>query len=313
MSYPRHALLVLPYLRLELPGWGRVYRAVGGEREASWSGAPARELRGKLHGYWMRVELSNWSERKSWFLGRFYDLETQLFVLAALREGETFVDAGANIGMLTLLAASCVGASGVVHAIEPNPSAMARLSAAVERNHLGCVRLHRVGLSDRDEELVLRVVTQHTGLGTFADVPAEERAAITAEHRVHVLRGDDLLAGKLLAPAVLKIDVEGFECRVLRGFEKTLLEHRPAVVIEAIGSQLARAGASLEELFSILHGHGYRAFALRTRRAGLARRLVLDEIGAPSGDVTDNLAFLHAGGSHLERLRADARVHVKLI
>lgn len=304
MSFPRRALLALPYVRLELPGWGHLYRALSGQRDAAWAGAPSRVLRDKLHGYSRRVELSNWSERMSWFLGRFYDLETQLLLRSAVREGETVIDVGANIGMITLLAARCVGPRGHVHAVEPNPAARARLETALAENRIGCVTVHAVGLSDRDEELLLQVVSAHTGLGTFASVASHDRQEITATYRVEVRRGDDLFAGRLDAPTLLKIDVEGFECRTLRGFERVLRENRPAVVIEAIDVQLQRAGSSLTELFDLLRGHGYRGFALRSRRRLLSRDLLADPVSEP-GQATDNLLWLHPDGVHFERLRSD--------
>jgi len=309
MSFPRRALLALPYMRLELPGWGHVYRALSGQREAAWADAPARILRDKLHGYSRRVELSNWSERMSWFLGRFYDLETQLLVRSAVREGDTVVDVGANIGMITLLAARCVGPRGRVHAVEPNPAARARLETALAENGIGCVTVHALGLSDRDEELLLQVVSAHTGLGTFAPVDGHDRDEITATYRVPVRRGDELFAGRLGAPTLLKIDVEGFECRTLRGFDRVLRENRPAIVIEAIEVQLQRAGSSLAELFDLLGGHGYRGYALRSARRFHARDLLVDPLAGPA-EATDNLLWLHPEGVHVERLRNDRRVRL---
>ena len=47
--------------------------------------------------------------------------ETSL-VLAMLRPGDVFVDVGANIGYFTILAASAVGAQGMVFAFEPDPA-----------------------------------------------------------------------------------------------------------------------------------------------------------------------------------------------
>lgn len=313
MLVPPWSLFALPFTRLELPGWGRVYAALGCERDERWTRAPRRDVRSKLHGYVMRLELSNWSERRSWFLARFYELETQLLVQRLLREREQFLDVGANIGMLSLLAARTVGPHGRVHAIEPNPAVATRLRAHLSDNALENVVVHECGLSDHREELVLRVWADQAGQGTFAPLDEHERSLLTAEHVLPLVRGDELLSnGEALAPALIKIDVEGFECRVLRGLERTLAARRPALVVETIEEQLVRAGASVDELFALLRAHDYRVLRITSRRAGLGRRVVLDELRGPADGLSDNLLGVHRDGVHLERLREDRAFDVRL-
>src|SRR5262245_49548095 len=117
-------LAVRPYVRRELPGWGRVYAAmVGGyRRDWLWAAAKVRTIRGKRHGYAMRLDLSKWADRSAFFLGRWYDLNTQLLMSALLRPGDTVVDVGANRGMFALAASRLVGETGRVVCFEPNPN-----------------------------------------------------------------------------------------------------------------------------------------------------------------------------------------------
>lgn len=76
MNYSQFTLLALPYARLELPGWGQLLKKVGVYRNELWEHTLTRTIRGKWHGYLMTLDLSNWSERQTYFLGRFYDLPT---------------------------------------------------------------------------------------------------------------------------------------------------------------------------------------------------------------------------------------------
>lgn len=305
MHLPFLARLALPYVRAELPGWYRLYRAIGGEDEARWSQCGERSLASRFHPYPIPVRLSNWSERKSWFLGRYYELETQLCLQLLLQPGDVFVDVGANIGMLSLVGAQRVGPTGIVVAVEPNPVPAARLSACLAAHRIAQVQLHQVGLADREEELELRIVGAHTGAGSFAPVDAADLGQLSFAQRVRVVRGDELLAGVRGAARsawTIKVDVEGFECRVLRGLERTLRERRPALITETIPAQLARAGSSTGELFDLLGGQGYQAFALRTRRAGLRRRLALQAVPAPSPGLSDDLLWLLPDGPARARL-----------
>jgi FkbM family methyltransferase len=303
--YRLSATALLPYLRSELPGWGRMLRGVGILNDAHWVGAPTKQLRGKLHGYRMTLDLSNWSERQTYFLGRFYDLPTQLLVRAALRAGDSFIDVGANVGMITLLAARCVEQGGIVHSFEPNPVACARLRQHVLANELAHIQLHNAALADEPGELTLTVVGKHTGMGTLAPVFTSGNHSRVTTHRVSVARGDDVLQDLPLRPVMVKIDVEGFECRVLKGLSRLLRERagETVVVTEAVDAHLNRADASKAELFSIMQDHGYRAFSLRTRRAYFRHRLNLRPIEDPSRSSTNNVVWLSAGGEHERRLR----------
>ena len=52
--------------------------------------------------------------------GQYEPCQTQL-IKDNLREGEVFIDLGANIGYFTLIASKIVGPKGHVYAFEPNP------------------------------------------------------------------------------------------------------------------------------------------------------------------------------------------------
>src|SRR5882757_7062010 len=58
---------------------------------------------------------------RSVFFAGCYEAQESAFVRGWLRPGMTFVDTGANWGLFTLLAASLVGPSGRVIALEPDP------------------------------------------------------------------------------------------------------------------------------------------------------------------------------------------------
>src|SRR5438876_11187265 len=95
----------------------------------------------------MRVSLESWAERQTWFLGRYYELDTQAFIMACIRPGDTFVDVGGNIGMITLLGSRLVGERGRVHTFEPNPREADRIRRTLEEYGIGRVTLDRVGLA----------------------------------------------------------------------------------------------------------------------------------------------------------------------
>jgi len=56
---------------------------------------------------------------------------------------------------------------------------------------------------------------------------------------------------------LIKMDVEGWELRILKGGAETIQRFRPVMMIELVGQQLARAGDSLEDACVLLRSWGY--------------------------------------------------------
>jgi FkbM family methyltransferase len=244
-----------PYIRREMPGWGRLYRAAIGDyqRDWLWRGHRPRWVRGKLHAYEMQVKIGGWSNRATFFLERFYDLPTQLLIKQTLKPGGCFVDIGANEGMMSLMAARSVGPAGRVIAFEPNPVPRAVLEANVSRNGLSNVDVRPFGLADAPATLKLFVPSINTGEGTFARPGYDESDGTYVECRVAV--GDDELRG--VNPTLIKIDVEGFELHVIEGLRSTIERTKPPIVMEMVADHLARAGHTPIDICARLEALGY--------------------------------------------------------
>jgi precorrin-6B methylase 2 len=143
--------LARPYILNELPGWGYVYRwAVGSEeqRQWFWADAPSRTVRGKLHGFEMRLDLSHWSDRSTFFLGRWIDLQNQLFMRDLLEPGNTVVDVSAHRGSFALVASRLVGHRGKVVCFDADPQNADHLHHDIAANGIGNIVVEPAGLSD---------------------------------------------------------------------------------------------------------------------------------------------------------------------
>jgi len=260
-------LLARPYVSRELPGWGKVYGVLVGDyrRDWFWRDAPIRTIRGKLNGYKMRLDLSAWSSRSTYFLGRWRNLEMQLFVKEVIRPDDTVLDVGANHGMFALTASSLLGEMGKVICFEPNPRCLEILDREIAENQIRNILVHRVGLGEQDAELFLSVPFVNSGEGTFGVSHYGEEAIYQV--KVKVVRGDDLLIDQ--RPRIIKIDVEGFECNVLAGLAKTINMHHPIVVTEIVPDHLAACGFSVADLVSLMRRFGYEGRVLRlTKQSG---------------------------------------------
>ncbi|MBS0481115.1 MAG: FkbM family methyltransferase [Proteobacteria bacterium] len=269
--------VVRPYVRRELPGWGYLYRHLIGDyrRDSLWRGQPDRWIRGKLHGHEIKLNISGWSNRATFFLERFYDLPTQLLLSAVLRPGDLFVDIGANEGMMSLLASARVGPAGRVIAFEPNPGPRGRLDEAITRNAIANIDLRACGLADSPGTLSLFVPSNNSGEGTFTDAGRDDGTTIQAPVEV----GDAQLATE--TPRLIKIDVEGFEFRVIAGLEQLLKRARPIIVMEMIAGHLGRDSQSPEAIMERLKSLGYAARRMDLEKRRGVQALVLRPVPQP--------------------------------
>ncbi len=149
---------------------------------------------------------------------------------ASLPAGRRTVwDVGANCGHHALLMAK--GAE-VVHAFEPWGPVRAQLEKNAALNPQARIVVHPFGLADINENRPF-----HASLGGNHGIGAFEGGYTGADKAVAdvlpLRRGDDVVAeGLAPPPALIKIDVEGYEPLVLKGLAQTLARYRPLVALE---------------------------------------------------------------------------------
>lgn len=260
-----------PYVRAELPGWGKVYSGLVGSfrRDAFWSNAGKVRSRNKLFGFESEWDLRLWADRQSFFLGRWYDMPTQLLALAI--QGKTIIDIGANRGDFSLAAAAMNPDSQVI-AFEPNPIIATILRDDLERNGIKNVEVRQCALADEVGTLTLCVPFGNSGSASFGGFVGDGYEVTVP---VHV--GDDELRD--LEPDFIKIDVEGFELKTLMGLEKTIERSKPVIETELMEDNLARCQTSSREVAAFMRSVGYEGYGMDLKRDGRRHVLRLTELG----------------------------------
>lgn len=194
------------------------------------------------------------------FKQRIFDLAVSECAWRLLDEGDRVIDAGANIGYMTLLFAGKVGRRGLVHSFEPHPAVHRALEANVNRNSTRgdlAVEVHRTALGANAGEATLfesDYFAINFGTASIANVPNAADAERSTRHTVTVERLDDLFRTESFA--LLKVDVEGFEAEVLEGAKELLGSGRVRDVIYE-DHTLGDSG-----LAATLSSHGYTVYAI---------------------------------------------------
>lgn len=144
-----------------------------------------------------------------------------------LKKGDTMFDLGANIGYYVLLESKLVGDTGVVYAMEPVSKCFERLKENVELNNLKNVQLFKVGAGDKNTKAFINV-GKNLNLSAMTFY---RNADFTSQEEVEMVTIDSFLADKK-APALVRMDVEGFEYAIVAGMTKTLAHPDLQLLIE---------------------------------------------------------------------------------
>lgn len=284
--------------------WARLYDAIGGggfsadpRIDRRWPEALQAPVRGARHPYRLRLNTSDWSERRAYFSGSIYQDDLERLIAAIARPGDHFVDVGANIGLISLLAAHLVGREGRVYSFEANPSVFARLKEHVTLNALAeRVVLHNVALGAETRQGFLSVDANHAGSGTLTKT--EGGAA------VEIRRGDVLLPKfDARAPVIVKIDVEGYDLQALRGLISTIADADAAIIIEVTEKLLARIGDTSSGIYDLLRQHGFRGFSFSARLGRFGTTLRVEPARSAREEEQYDALFLRTGSAIEQRLR----------
>ncbi|USN53975.1 MAG: FkbM family methyltransferase [Candidatus Nomurabacteria bacterium] len=172
------------------------------------------------------------------------EAEASKVMLDFIEPGDEIFEAGANIGYYVLLEASRLQGQGKIYAIEPDPSNYELLKKNVELNELqNYVDVRKLSVSDKvghSEFFLSKDSNLHSFLPSEND---EERTSIMVETTTI----DAFLADK---PKVnfIRMDIEGYECRVIYGMKQFLAKPGPLKLFIELHPKLV----SREEMLNLL-------------------------------------------------------------
>lgn len=194
-------------------------------------------------------------------MGRIFEVDLRLLRRISLGPG-VFLDVGANVGQ-SALSFAVIRPEREIMSFEPNPELTKDLLWV--KKLLGPrFTFHSVALGGEEGKGVLSVpqlngrrISTRGRLAKKPQKPSEDEETLQSP-RVEGSASVPIrtLDSFRLKPAVIKIDVEGYEIDVLQGGENTVLTSRPIVIFEA-GKGVDRVQALLESWdFSIYEPRG---------------------------------------------------------
>jgi FkbM family methyltransferase len=219
-----------------IPRWARHWAAkLLLPRRAAW----VQVERGFARGLWLHLSLK---DEAVYWLGS-YDPRMQDLLEKLCGPGCVFYDIGANLGFFSFAVAKSSRPNGKVVAFEPERDNCLRFREMVIRNNLqDCVELVEAAAWSYTSSagvLFKRGACPRAHGGVLADgvspVLAEAEALL-----VPSISLDDYLNRGQRPPDVVKIDVEGGECEVLKGAAELCSRAKPALICEVHREEAAR-------------------------------------------------------------------------
>jgi FkbM family methyltransferase len=223
-----------------------------------------------------------------------HEFTDMAFLLHYLREDDLFLDVGANVGAYTVLASGVRGAHSI--AAEPSPEAFRHLRDNIRLNGIeGRVQALNVGLAAAPGSLRFT-----TSLDTVNHVLARDETGPADAIEVPVTTVDALSERR--APAVIKVDVEGFETEVFAGARAALAAPGLRALIVELNGAGAHYGFEESALQRTIESAGFHPCVYEP----FERKLEL--ITGKSGN--GNTIYVRDVGAVDQRLRQAPSVHV---
>jgi FkbM family methyltransferase len=159
-----------------------------------------------------------------------YEPQIERAMSSGLRPGSVFYDVGAHIGVFSLLAARIVGESGTVFAFEADPDNAERIKEHARRNGLDQIHVVPYAVWNSPGKLMFQRAAVNSSRNQGAVAIGLQ---IQNENTTHVEAITlDGFSQEHLAPALIKIDIEGGETAALQGSENLFTLHRPILICE---------------------------------------------------------------------------------
>jgi FkbM family methyltransferase len=163
------------------------------------------------------------------------------------------IDIGANIGYHTFRMALLVQPDGIVYAIEPTSTAYTKLLLNAGLNpHIHNIEFIKVGLSNDDigkQEIAFQSSYRLNGQ---SKVVSEKVMLVTLDSLIKEWNIEHL--------DFIKLDVDGFEGKVLMGARETFRKYTPALIVEVTPSEIIKNGDNPSEIIQFLKDLDYSFF-----------------------------------------------------
>ncbi|HDS1800366.1 TPA: FkbM family methyltransferase [Pseudomonas putida] len=188
-----------------------------------------------------------------------YETDETSFLKSVFRDGDVFLDIGANLGWYSLvLGRKCPGAQ--IYAFEPIPSTVEMLKKNIGLNRLDNVEPICMGMFSKEGEFNFLFAPDVSGATSLKLVGQSRGEGVVRNVACKVTTLDAFCNSRGITPTLLKIDVEGAELMVAQGGER-VLKGTPIILMELLRKWSREFGYHPNDVLDFLSDYGYCTWA----------------------------------------------------
>lgn len=225
-----------------------------------------------------------------------YESDDAHMIYSLIKEGDTVLDIGANIGWYTINIRKNFN-NVIVHAFEPIPSTFENLDRNVNLNNLDQVYLNNFGLSDKVDKIRF-FTSENTSVSSSAvNITNDENSKIV---ECHVKTIDQYVADNNLKIDFIKCDVEGAEIFCFEGGLNSIKKYKPIIFTEMLRKWSAKFNYHPNDIINMLSTIGYHCYKIINQSALLEIKYIDENV------IETNFVFLHFN-NHSEVIKSYVR------
>jgi FkbM family methyltransferase len=183
---------------------------------------------------------------------------------AMLKENDTYVEIGANYGDFLLALSERVSYGGKVYGFEPSTTVFPYLQASVDISKHQNTIIENKAVSDKNGFVTFEITDLVEGYDSLGSAIKSElnnysSAKEVREVQVESVKLDDYFYSNKISPTLIRLDIEGSECKAIRGLQDTIKQYKPHLSIEFQSSLIKKfeSDYSIQKCLSILYDNSY--------------------------------------------------------
>jgi len=181
-----------------------------------------------------------------------YEKESIRIINRFVKPGDIVLDVGANIGYYSVLLSKLVGQFGRVYAFEPTDNFCKILQLNIGANNLQNVEIVKMGLSNKIQELEIKIGNSSATLHSQADDDflSKELIKLTSLDKF-------IVQNPLEKIDFIKLDIDGHEPLFFEGASNTLNKYNPIILLEVSHIHYLEAGFKAWDFYGSLKQQNY--------------------------------------------------------
>jgi FkbM family methyltransferase len=193
---------------------------------------------------------------------------TRHAIQTLLRPGQTFLDVGANVGLISLYASLINGPTGKLYCFEAMPNTFRILKDNIELNGLlGRAVLEQKAVYSHNAQIEFEYFASHAGMSGMK--VSDERVKLF-DSQIEKIQVDAVALDNYFSPGtkidLMKVDVEGFEYNVVLGAQRLIRENpHIKILMEYLCNDMKQALGPdvVAKLLAFFQAEGFKVYELK--------------------------------------------------